>query len=758
MRRSLAVLFALFVISSCGRKENAAESLARGNEYLKARNYPEAILSFKKAIRANASFGEAYWGLGNAQVQSGNLFDGYSNLSRAADLLPARADIKADLGGAMLTLFLSEPSRPAALRDRLVKISDQLLVADAGSPPALRLKAYLALTEKKPQEAIALLERALARDPKQLEALFPLIQAHWMAGQPNQAEQRARQAIELAPGFQPAYDAMIFAAAAPPRNLPLLESFLKLKVANIPNSAEAVIGLASFYRNQDKQPELRATLELLKDTQRYPEGWIRLGEYYTNFGQLPEAEQALRQAASLPAIKAKGEVALAKFLFFGNKEAEGLQLIDQYLKEMPGDVAAMVDRAAMVIQKGDSARYPAIQKELGAIAPGDPNYAQALYQLGRLHHGQGNLAEAQRTFEALLKVEAGSLQARSFLADIHVNRGEYAKALQYADELLIGAPGNPRVRLLRAKCLRGAGRQADARGELLALLRDQPGFGAALLELAYLESAQERPKEAESVFQQVLKGTPNDLSALAGLADVLIAQGKEKQALELLNRQRGKLPAVPLELTISAMAMRIRQYPLAVQSFRSIPEAELPAVSLSQYAEALLQTGGKQEAVRLARAAVAKAPQDPERAVFAGYVLESVGQSGEAKAMYEAALKLQPSHLGAGNNLAYLLASESQSLDRARALAEGCVKAKPEDPGYLDTLGLVYLRQGQKAQAVDALQRSVRLNPRVGLHQLHLAQALRAAGDPEKSKKAAQSALQLGLEPAARTEAEQLSR
>jgi len=303
---------------------------------------------------------------------------------------------------------------------------------------------------------------------------------------------------------------------------------------------------------------------------------------------------------------------------------------------------------------------------------------------------------------------------------------------------------------------RHARREPEARVVLQNLLREDPGYVAAALELGGLESALGHYKESELLHRQVLKTAPTNLAAITGLAEVLVAQGKPAQAFELLAALRGKIPQVPLELATAQVATAASRPDLAIKAYSAVPESELPAEAMSKYAEALLRSGSKVEAIRLAKAAAAKAPDQPQRAAFAGYVLESNGLPDEAIQQYEAALRTAPENSQVANNLAFLLASKSMKLDRAQALAEQCVRAQPENHRYVDTLGYVYKQRGQHAAAVDAFQRAARLGPNEGTYQLHLAQACKSAGDASSARKAATAALALNLANEEKEEAKNL--
>lgn len=111
-----------------------------------------------------------------------------------------------------------------------------------------------------------------------------------------------------------------------------------------------------------------------------------------------------------------------------------------------------------------------------------------------------------------------------------------------------------------------------------------------------------------------------------------------------------------------------------------------------------------------------------------GNVVRALGDLDEAERLYRKAIELDPKHTLAYNNLAYLLAENSKSLDEAVFLAEQAALIEPTNPFILDTLGYALLQQGKYKRAADTLERArgraVRLKPeKQGEIALHLVRA-----------------------------------
>lgn len=111
----------------------------------------------------------------------------------------------------------------------------------------------------------------------------------------------------------------------------------------------------------------------------------------------------------------------------------------------------------------------------------------------------------------------------------------------------------------------------------------------------------------------------------------------------------------------------------------------------------------------------------------------------KAEAAYREALSLDNHNGRAYNNLAYLLAERSKSLDEAVSLARQAMLLEPTNPLAIDTLGYALFQQGKYKEASDVLDRArarARWSPpgtqaEIGLH---LAWAHAKAGNPHLAK------------------------
>jgi tetratricopeptide (TPR) repeat protein len=149
--------------------------------------------------------------------------------------------------------------------------------------------------------------------------------------------------------------------------------------------------------------------------------------------------------------------------------------------------------------------------------------------------------------------------------------------------------------------------------------------------------------------------------------------------------------------------------------------------------------GRLEQAIADYEAAIAAGMRRSSLLVRLGNCYRASGNPGKAEAAYREALSLDDHNGRAYNNLAYLLAEQSKSLDEAVSLARQAMLLEPTNPLAIDTLGFALFQQGKYKEASDVLDRArarAQWSPagtqtEIGLH---LAWAHVKAGNPHLAK------------------------
>ena len=120
---------------------------------------------------------------------------------------------------------------------------------------------------------------------------------------------------------------------------------------------------------------------------------------------------------------------------------------------------------------------------------------------------------------------------------------------------------------------------------------------------------------------------------------------------------------------------------------------------------------------------------------------EAARQAGEleaAAAAYRSALKLEPFHQRASNDLAWLLGEQLDKPHEALEIADKAAARYPNDPHLLDTRGAILMRLGRWTDARRDLERCLELAKAIPSTQAHaairLARVLLRQNDVEGAK------------------------
>jgi len=127
-------------------------------------------------------------------------------------------------------------------------------------------------------------------------------------------------------------------------------------------------------------------------------------------------------------------------------------------------------------------------------------------------------------------------------------------------------------------------------------------------------------------------------------------------------------------------------------------------------ANLLVLRGRLNEALSHYREALRINPEYAEGHYYLAGALARQKKIAEAVAHFEAALRLQPGYAIAANDLAWILATETnaaiRNVDEAIRLAmRACDWTTNQEAMYLDTLGVAYSEAGRFAEAVQATER-----------------------------------------------------
>ena len=440
----------------------------------------------------------------------------------------------------------------------------------------------------------------------------------------------------------------------------------------------------------------------------------------------------------------------------------------------PGDPAALraAMRADLGLYKIDDARtaFESWIKSGGGIAPvkgsrgtADDNLAEQVSQVAQE-------SGVSATFAMLRGAQGERLQsgrAQLALADLAFDGWNYREALQYAQRALSAGAERAPTQLLLARAHAGLGEadqavaaagaarsaapkdQSFAAVDVLILLGREREARMALESLR--DTAALRPQaerrlgllafdrgdydEAQSVFSTLVKDQESSVIAVYYLAAIAERRGESAAALRGYQMLSGTGLEAAARSRAATILYKAGQRSDALELLQAKDDAA-PATRLeAEIAQAQLLSNGGEGDQALARIddVLARFPGHPDVLYQKSILLEKAGRTDAAIAQLEGLYRDRPQDGAISNALGFILADHDRDLPRAQRLIAAALKAEPDNPAILDSMGWLQFRRGMLQAALPLLERAYRLD-QDGDIGAHWGEVLWALGDKTKAR------------------------
>jgi tetratricopeptide (TPR) repeat protein len=425
------------------------------------------------------------------------------------------------------------------------------------------------------------------------------------------------------------------------------------------------------------------------------------------------------------------------------RSVELADLLEQAAPQLQrGAGAECLARAATLLADSAAGRAMALAQRAAEMARGLSGPRQ-VETWSALAFKSGDFDQLSRALEA--RADATS---DADAADILVEASDFSRAA--GDEarsmaLLRKARGvDPSSAAARDALLSLASLPETERIELLAEKAQgaAPARAAGLhAERAALLEAEGRDEEAVQACAQALALAGVDLPVLRRLARLQIRRAEHEAALAVLVRIAEMLPDGAPRADAYSRAAEVAEWKAgdlrrALELYRLATQAQPESVSArAQLARLLVWTGSPAEAAaafeELAGAAQAAAERNEARRVAASLHAHRVGKRERAAALLRALLADVPGDLAATAELVSLL-GEDEAARGERAELRARLASRCQDPRVTALLWCKVaedrIAAGDLDGALDADRRALAIEPRDGIAQERVQQALRAAG------------------------------
>ncbi len=712
--------------------------LESGNRYFDQGKYAEAIVEYRNAIEIDATFGEARKRLGEAYARTGDDRNAFSEFIRAADLLPS--DVNVQLNAGRLLLVDKKPQDALARADAVLKIQPENIDA-----LVLRGNALSGLTSF--EEALDAIDQAIKLDPSRGTTYTDLGQVQLAQGQRDQAQAAFSKAVQLAPKEMRTLLALAnfyWSTGRPKEAEGAFEQALTVEPANV----DANKFMAAFKFSTGRRLEAEPYLRRIAAASSGPDGTLALADYYILIERPKDAISTLQSLKSLQNLT-DVKLRLARAYSADGDRTKAFELVDQVLSGNGKDAGAQLLRGQLLWQEGrrDEA-FLAIQTAT-SIAPLS---AEAQFELGRAYASRGDRQAAQIAFTEVLRINPRATAAQLHLAMLQ-SQTRPNEAVRTAEDASRNDPGSLFTSLALVRSLISARDFERAEREIARLRTTYPDSASVHAQDASMALLKRDIPRARAAVERALMLDSSSIETVGAAITLEIMQNNPAGARARLETRLSQGTTPELLLFAGRTYLTLRDPAAAEKVLRQAIEQDPSGQDAYGVLGSMYLTQNRiEEALREYEALASKQVNPVGPLTIIGMLLERQGKVEAAIKRYDDALALDSRAAVASNNLAWILAERSQDLDRALQLAQSAVAASPDKPEVLDTLGWVYYKRNQPAQAIPFFQQCAQKSPNVADYHYHLGLALLKNGDQQNGRASLQRAL--ALKPSASVAAE----
>jgi cellulose synthase operon protein C len=624
---------------------------------------------------------------------------------------PARAQTQIELARAIppdnADTWLAEvPLRLRARQfDQATAAAEQALRLAPGNGEALYQRATVPHVQGKLDDALKGYERAIAADPRHLEAQLARGGLLIDLNRDADALAQIQSALKLAP--------------SEPRAL-----YLSAVLAERRNDAAgAKAALKAVTAELDPVP-----IEFIRFR---PQALMLNGLAHYGLGEMEKAkpylEYAQRQTPNSPLSKLLAQVYVAE----PNLDRAG-EVLEAYLKAYPGDGQALVMLATLQMAQGRHARAATLMQE--ALKTRDaPEFRTAL-GLSLLRGGQSG--DAVGELEKAFQRDPRQVYAGMALVSLYLRGGQTAKAVGIADKLVKQDPNNPTAWIQLGVARRAANNTAGAREAYQKANQLDPSLLEAQLGLARVDITERQFDAAQARLTAMLKADEKNADALYEMALLSEARGQTAEVQRWLSKAADVSSSrnTRADQALVAWLLKQEQPAPALEAARKLlGKAPDDPQTLITYARAQLANRDiKGATATLTNAARRSGFGADPLAQIAGLQLDARDLVGAAYSL-DKALQTAPQHVGA-LALSSTVAMQQGNLALAEKQAKQVVQLRPQLALGYSLLADVAQARKQPAQALESLRKAHEVQPTSG----SLLALMRAMSRQDSGGKAAQ--------------------
>ncbi|HNH82138.1 MAG TPA: tetratricopeptide repeat protein [Acidobacteriota bacterium] len=490
---------------------------------------------------------------------------------------------------------------------------------------------------------------------------------------------------------------------------------------------------ARDYEAQGDYPKaINAYKEIIQLDPRAASPHISLSEIYFQNRNLKDAETEARQAVSLEPENPAGRRLLGNIL--------AVQSLSGVLNKEKVNEAILQFQEVARLDKAD----PEVYRIMGRLyqATGDADKAIEHFQklmgsgvakgpdfelMARLYYEKGRYRDAAQVARQAYILSDQNLRLGALLAQSLLRSGQTTEALEVYQQILTDNPNQPELLLDYAETLMLAGKYPEALQGAQKILEMDPTNVQALSILAQTQRRSGRREEAVKVLEQALKGqdVTESLQLQFELAETLIELGRVEDGVKAYQRalnallnpdgtvgERDKRNAGVILRRIAMAYREAGQRAKAVETFGYMRKVlgDKDTLPDGMEIDLLRSEGNYAEALKIARDAQKRFPNDRQFKYLEAFSLSKLGEVNKAVELLEKMLGSNAEDADVYQTLGSLL-MEAGRLEDAEKAARRALQFDQKNTESLVLLSSIQDRRKMYKESEETLRQVLAIDP-----------------------------------------------
>lgn len=579
--------------------------------------------------------------------------------------------------------------------------------------------------------ALSLLRSVAAHAPGDFDLQARIVRDEASAGEPGKA---AKDAADLVVQFHA--DAKSVALLSDVAGEDAVRLLLKLHDSN-PVDRDLTYALADILTSRDRTAD--ADKVLTEAAKRWPDDPRLLHRQIDLLRSRDDMKDAARLAIDAFARRPDHEIELTPLWDSLSRASPYGKLRVAVVQPLSVPTASEAARLVLLARLAEIEHRDGVERDaLASAVNARPVFAPAYREsLALIWSDEGRTKQQKIDDSRDLANAAGKAGDAGLAAELRgqalLDLGEAQPAATEFAAAVKAGNRSPELYMNFAVALHGIGDDTGAQSLLWKVVSDRPLASEAYEELYDIYQKRQEPERAQGVLNVWLTADPDSIAAQQIQVREAFAQRRYTDAEHILLGLLSRHDANPQVLgSVEQFYTETGRLKELVPILQQRLDAEKWNITLVfALSDAYEQEHLRDDALRVLDGLRHNVSSDADDLYALAGAYSRLNANDRSEQTLDEVLKLDPSFAGANNDLGYTWAEQGKNLPQAEAMVARALRAEPDNPSFLDSMGWVLYKLGKFDESVKNLQRAAIGSEPVVLD--HLGDALYRLGDHAKA-------------------------